>query len=118
MNTDKIYAQQLANEYTPKDTSKVVRLRKLDKKAKQGANIFAYSFGILSALVFGVGMCLSMKIIGNGSTALTVLGIIIGIIGITLVSVNYPIYKKLLEKGKKKYAFEIVELAKEISDEK
>ena len=118
MNTDKIYAQQIANEYTPKDTSKVVRLRKLDKKAKQGANIFAYSFGILSALVFGVGMCLSMKIIGNGSAALTVLGIIIGIIGIALVSVNYPIYKKLLEKGKKKYAFEIVELAKEISDEK
>lgn len=118
MNTDKIYAQQLANEYTPKDTSKVIRLRKLDKKAKQGANIFAYSFGIFSALVFGIGMCLSMKIIGNGSTALTVLGIIIGIIGIALVSVNYPIYKKLLEKGKKKYAFEIVELAKKISDEK
>lgn len=118
MNTDKIYAQQLANEYTPKDTSKVIKLRKLDKKAKQGANIFAYSFGIFSALVFGIGMCLSMKIIGNGSTALTVLGIIIGIIGIALVSVNYPIYKKLLEKGKKKYAFEIVELAKEISDEK
>lgn len=118
MNTDKIYAQQLANEYTPKDTSKVIKLRKLDKKAKQGANIFTYSFGIFSALVFGIGMCLSMKIIGNGSTALNVLGIIIGIIGIALVSVNYPIYKKLLEKGKKKYAFEIVELAKEISDEK
>lgn len=118
MNTDKIYAQQIANEYTPKDTSKIVKLRKLDKKAKQGANIFAYSFGLLSALVFGVGMCLSMKIIGNCSMALTVLGIIIGIIGFALVSVNYPIYKKLLEKGKKKYAFEIVELAKEISDEK
>ncbi len=118
MNTDKIYAQQIANEYTPKDTSKIVKLRKLDKKAKQGANIFAYSFGLLSALVFGVGMCLSMKIIGNGSMALTVLGIIIGIIAFALVSVNYPIYKKLLEKGKKKYAFEIVELAKEISDEK
>ena len=118
MNTDKIYAQQIANEYTPKDTSKIVKLRKLDKKAKQGANIFAYSFGLLSALVFGVGMSLSMKIIGNGSMALTVLGIILGIIGFALVSVNYPIYKKLLEKGKKKYAFEIVELAKEISDEK
>ena len=118
MNTDKIYAQQIANEYTPKDTSKIVKLRKLEKKAKQGANIFAYSFGLLSALVFGVGMSLSMKIIGNGSMALTVLGIIIGIIGFALVSVNYPIYKKLLEKGKKKYAFEIVELAKEISDEK
>ena len=33
MNTDKIYAEQLANEYAPKDTSKVVALRKLDTKA-------------------------------------------------------------------------------------
>lgn len=117
MNTDKIYAQQIANEYTPKDTSKVMKLKKLDKKAKQGANIFAYSFGLLGALVLGIGMCLSMKVIGNGSTFLNILGIIIGIIGIALVSLNYPIYKKLLENGKKKYAFEIVELAKEISDE-
>ena len=35
MNTDKIYAQQIANEYTPKDTSKIIKLKKLDKKAKQ-----------------------------------------------------------------------------------
>ena len=48
MNTDKIYAEQLANEYAPKDTSKVVALRKLDKKAKLPANIFTYSLGILS----------------------------------------------------------------------
>lgn len=114
MNTDKIYAQQIANEYTPKDTSKIIKLKKLDKKAKQGANIFVYSFGILSTLIFGFGMCLSMKVIENESTAATVLGIIIGIV---LISVNYPIYKKLLEKGKKKYAFEIVQLAKEISEE-
>ena len=59
MNTDKIYAEQLANEYTPKDTSKVVALRKLDAKAKHPACIFAYTLGILSALVLGVGMCLA-----------------------------------------------------------
>ena len=40
MNTDKIYAETIANEYTKKDTSKVVALRKLDKKAKMPANIF------------------------------------------------------------------------------
>lgn len=38
MNTDKIYAEQLANEYAPKDTSKVVALRKLDAKAKMPIN--------------------------------------------------------------------------------
>ena len=57
MNTDKIYAESLANEYAPKDTAKVVALRKLDRKAKLPASIFAYTFGILTALVAGVGMC-------------------------------------------------------------
>lgn len=116
MNTDKIYAESIVNEYSPKDTSKVVALRKLDKKAKLPAEIFAYIFGILATLIMGVGMCLSMKVIGGGSTASMVFGIVIGIIGILMVSVNYPIYKKLRENGKKKYAFEIVQLAKEISD--
>lgn len=118
MNTDKIYAEQLANEYTPKETSKVIRLRKLDKKAKQGSNIFAYTFGIISALIIGIGMCLSMKVIGSGNTVSVALGIVIGIIGFACAGINYLVYKKLLEKGKKKYAFEIIELAKEISDEK
>lgn len=117
MNTDKIYAQQLANEYAPKETSKVVALRKLDKKAKMPANIFTYTFGIVFALIFGTGMCLAMGKIGGGSTASFVFGIIIGVIGMAGLGVNYPIYKRLLEKGKKKYAFEIMELAKDISED-
>lgn len=116
MNTDKIYAEQLANEYAPKDTSKVVALRKLDAKAKLPATVFTYTFGILTALITGVGMCLSMKVIGNGSTALFVLGIIIGIMGFIGMGINYPIYKKLLQSGKQKYAYDIIELAKEISE--
>ena len=113
MNTDKIYAEQLANEYAPKDTSKVVALRKLDAKAKLPANVFTYTFGIITALVAGVGM---LKVIGNGSTAMFVLGVIVGIIGLLGMGVNYPIYKKLLAQGKQKYAFEIMVLAKEISE--
>lgn len=115
MNTDKIYAEQLANEYAPKDTSKVVALRKLDAKAKRPAAIFTYTFGIVAALVTGVGMCLSMNVIGNGSTLMFILGVIIGIIGLVGMGVNYPIYNRMLENGKQKYAFEIIELAKEIS---
>ena len=117
MNTDKIYAESIANEYAPKDNSKIVALRKLDKKAKRPATIFTYTFGIISALVAGTGMCLSMQVIG-GTLPLTVLGIIIGIIGFTCTGINYPIYKKMLENGKKKYAYEIVELAREISEGK
>ena len=116
MNTDKLYAEQLANEYAPKDTSKVVALRKLDAKAKLPATVFTYTFGILAALVTGVGMCLSMKVIGSGTTAMFFLGIVIGLVGLLGMGINYPIYKKLLAQGKQKYAFEIMELAKEISE--
>ena len=117
MNTDKIYAESVAKEYAPKDNSKIVALRKLDAKAKNPANIFTYTFGIISALVLGTGMSLAMQVIGSGVTGM-ILGIIIGIIGIIGCCVNYPIYKKLLEKGKEKYAYEIVELAREISEGK
>lgn len=116
MNTDKIYAEQLANEYAPKDTSKVVALRKLDAKAKLPATIFTYTFGIITALITGVGMCLSMKVIGSGTTFTFILGIIIGIIGLAGMGINYPLYRKMLENGKQKYAFEIMQLAKEISE--
>lgn len=117
MNTDKLYAQQIANEYAPKKTSKVIQLRKLDAKAKLPATIFTYSFGILAALVAGLGMCLSMNVIGNGSKLMFALGILLGIIGFLGTGVNYSIYKKILAKGKQKYAYEIIELAKEITDE-
>lgn len=116
MNTDKIYAEQLANEYAPKDDSKVVALRKLDAKAKAPANIFAYTFGIAMTLLFGLGMCLAMKVIGGGTVGMVALGIVLGVLGMAGVGVNYPIYKRLLEKGKQKYAFEIIELAREISE--
>ena len=117
MNTDKIYAESIAKEYAPKDNSKIVALRKLDAKAKTPANVFTYTFGIISALVLGTGMSLAMQVIGSGVVGM-VLGIIIGVIGIIGCCVNYPIYKKLLKKGKEKYAYEIVELAREISEGK
>ena len=116
MNTDKIYAEAIANEYAPKDTSKVVALRKLDRKAKTPANIFAYSFGVGVTLLLGLGMCLSMGVIGDGSLMMSGSGILLGVLGLVGVGVNYPIYKKLLQSGKEKYAFEIMQLAREISE--
>ena len=114
MNTDKIWAESIAKDYAPKDSSKIIALKKLDNKAKLPATIFTYSCGIISALVFGTGMCLAMQVIGNSM----VLGIIIGIIGLIGCGINYPIYKKMLAKGKAKYAYEIVELARQISEQK
>lgn len=116
MNTDNIYAESIAKEYAPKDHSKIVALRKLDGKAKTPAAVFAYAFGIFSCLLAGLGMCLAMQVIGSG-TAMMVLGIIIGLLGFACCGINYPIYKKLLKKGTEKYAYEIIELAREISEQ-
>lgn len=117
MNTDKILAEAIAKDYAPKDNSKIVALKKLDKKAKLPATIFTYTFGIIASLIVGTGMSLAMQVIGSGTVGL-VSGIIIGIIGFILCGINYPVYKRMLEKGKAKYAYEIVELAREISEEK
>lgn len=117
MNTDKIIAESIAKEYAPRENSKIIALKKLDAKAKRPSNIFAYTFGIISSLVAGTGMCLAMQVIG-GTIPSMILGIVVGIIGFTCCGINYPIYKKILEKGKKKYAYEIVELAREIGEGK
>ena len=116
MNTDKIIAESIAKDYAPKESSKLVALKKLDNKAKLPATIFTYTWGIVSALVFGTGMCLAMQVIGSGLAGM-LLGIAVGIIGMIGCGVNYPIYKKMLEKGKAKYAYEIVELARQISEQ-
>ena len=116
MNTDKIIAESIAKDYAPKESSKLVALKKLDNKAKLPATIFTYTWGIVSALAFGTGMCLAMQVIGSGLAGM-VLGIAVGIIGMIGCGVNYPIYKKMLEKGKAKYAYEIVELARQISEQ-
>ena len=96
MNTDKTYAEKIASEYAPKETRQVVALKKLDSRAKLPAHLFAYSCGVAAALLLGVGMCLSMKIIGDGSPLMMGLGIIIGLIGIAGVSVNYALYSRIL----------------------
>lgn len=114
-NLDSVYAERIASEYTQKPASKLIALQKLDRKAKLPATVFTYTFGILGALVLGVGMCLCMGQIGAGLSFAMPLGVVIGLVGIAMVCVNYPIYKKMLANGKKKYSFEIMELAKAIT---
>ena len=117
MNTDKIIAEKIAGEYAPKKASKIVALKKLDRLAKRRAEIFAFTFGIISSLIMGTGMCFAMGVIGGGSPITMIIGILIGLIGIAGVSVNYFIYKHLIVKGKEKYGNDIIRLAKEIAEE-
>lgn len=118
MDTDKIFAEAIANEYSVKETTKVMQLKKLDRKAKLVPTVFTYTFGVIAALVLGVGMCLCMGEIGGGDTVSMIIGVIVGVLGIVLASVNYPIYKKISVIEKAKYAGDIIALAKEITDEK
>lgn len=115
MDTDRAYAEQLAAEYAPKDTRRVVALRKLDRRAKLPALSFAYGFGIVSALVMGVGMCLSMGVIGGGDAVTVGIGVVVGIVGLAMAGTNYPLYRRLIERGRRRYAEDIVRLASEIA---
>ena len=116
-NLDKVYAKRIAEEYAPKTTTKVVQLKKLDQKVKRPANIFAFTFGTISALIAGTGMSMIMTDFGLSGTTGLVLGIILGVVGFIGCGVNYLAYLKILKSRKEKYAFEITELAKEISEE-
>ncbi len=117
MNTDKIYAEKIASEYAPKKTSKIIALKKLDKYVKKGAMTFSYIFGSVSSLIMGGGMSLAMGVIGGNTFNSVLVGIIIGLVGIAGISVNYPIYKALLNKNKNKYRDDILRLSQEIIDE-
>lgn len=116
-NLDKVYAKRIAEEYAPKTTTKVVQLKKLDQKVKRPANIFAFTFGTISALIAGAGMSMIMTDFGLGGTTGIILGIILGVVGFIGCGVNYFAYLKILKSRKEKHAFEITELAKEISEE-
>ena len=109
------YAENIRRAYTDKgeSESKLEKLRKLDSSARRPAEIFAYVFGILGALVLGVGMCLAMEVLGS----MMPLGIAIGVLGIAMVSANYFIYRSILRSRKKKYAKEILSLSDELLEE-
>ncbi len=85
-------------------------------KVKRPANVFAYVFGSISAIVMGAGMSLVMTDIGVtlGIANAMVPGIVIGIVGMLMALVNYPIYKSILGRRKKKYGVKILELSDKI----
>ncbi|MBQ8909217.1 MAG: dihydropteridine reductase [Clostridia bacterium] len=108
--------QKIKSNYEPKQTKedKFLQLKKLNNKAKLPSRIFAYIFGTVGSLVMGTGMCLAMKVIGGEVAALMPVGIVIGLIGIVMMSITYPIYKTILTKGKQKYAQDIIVRSNEI----
>lgn len=115
-NDQKFMAEKIRSEYIKKEGTQLDALRALDAKVKRPANVFAYVFGSISALVMGSGMSMVMTDIGSmvGSNDTMVLGIVIGVVGMLMAIVNYPIYKGILGSRRKKYAAEIMRLSDKI----
>lgn len=112
-NDQEFLVQKIRTQYTEKQHTELDELKALDAKVKKPANVFAYAYGSVSAVVMGTGMSLVMTDIGAmiGLASAMVPGIVIGVIGMGLALSTYLIYKKLLNNRKKKYAAEIMALS-------
>lgn len=115
-NDQKFMVEKIRSEYIKKEDTQLDALRALDAKVKRPANIFAGVFGTISALIMGSGMSLAMTDIGTklGITNPMALGIVIGVVGMLMAILNYPMYKGILNGRKKKYADAIMKLSDEI----
>ena len=115
-NDQQFIAQKIRTQYMEKESTELDALRELDAKVKRPANIFAYAFGSLSAVIMGSGMSLVMTEIGAiiGLNSALVPGIVIGILGLGMALLTYPIYKSILNSRKNKYSAEILSLSDKI----
>lgn len=113
----KEYVNSIREQYEERGTTKIDELRALDRKVKLPPAVFAYTFGILGALLLGTGMCLTMQVIGTGLLFAKPLGVAIGIVGIAVIGANYPVYAAVLKSRKRKYAQQIMAISGDLLNE-
>jgi hypothetical protein len=118
-NDKSFMVEKIRTKYVEKQEGSLDELRKLDKKVKRPAEVFAYIFGSIGAIVMGAGMSLVMTDIAAtlGLGDMMIPGIVIGVVGMVLAIINYPIYKGILSSRKKKYAERVLELSNKILSE-
>ena len=116
MKDKEFVVEKIRSQYTEQEHTELDALKALDAKVKKPANVFGYTYGSIGAIVMGAGMSLVMTDIGAmlGMTKTMVPGIVIGILGLTMVLTTYPIHKKILTSRKKKYAGKILELSERV----
>ena len=115
-NDQQFMAQKIRAQYMEKESSELDELRALDAKVKKPANVFSYVFGSISAIIMGAGMSLVMTDIGAtlGIANPLIPGILVGVVGMLMAIVNYPLHKGILNSRKKKYANRILKLSEKI----
>ena len=116
MNDQEYLVQKIRTQYTEKQHTELDALKALDAKVKRPANVFAYTYGSVSAVVMGAGMSLVMTEIGAaiGLASAMVPGIVIGVVGMVLVALAYPLYNRVLKKQREKIAPEILRLSDDL----
>ena len=102
--------ESIRNKYMPKEESKLERLKKLDLRVQMAGTIESLCFGIVGALVFGLGMCFFLDVFA-GAAWLTVLLMVLGAV---IMIPAYPICKRIAKKTKTKLTPEILRLSEEI----
>lgn len=109
--------QRIRSKYIPKEESKMDQLRRLDAGVGKKATSSSIAVGVIGALIMGFGMSLAMTdlgiSIGLGGAAMAA-GIIVGIVGMALVSAAYPVYCRVLKREREKIAPEILRLTDEL----
>ena len=97
-NDQEFLIQKIRTQYTEKAHTRLDALKELDAKVQRPVNVFAYVFGCVSAIIMGCGMSLVMTDIGMtlGMNSAMLPGVMIGIIGMVLAIINYPMYKGIL----------------------
>ena len=118
-NDQEFLVQKIRTQYTEKQHTELDALKELDKKVKRPANVFAYTYGSVSAIIMGAGMSLVMTEIGAiiGLANAMVPGILCGLVGMAMAISTYPLYKRILNRRKQKYAPEILALSEQILHE-
>lgn len=102
--------KQIRQKYMPKEPDKMEQLRKLDERVTRKGVVPALVVGIFGSLILGVGMCCAMVWDEN----LFVPGIIIGLVGMAVAAVAYPLYTSTTRKERERIAPEIIRLANEL----
>ena len=107
--------EAIRKKYLPKEEDKMEQLRKLHAIPTQKAKTAAIAIGVVGALIMGTGMSMAMTDIGAalGSLAM-ILGIVVGIVGMVLVALAYPVYNRVLNKQRARIAPEILRLSEEL----
>ena len=102
--------ESIRNKYMPREESKLERLKKLDLRVQMAGTIESLCFGIVGALVFGIGMCFFLDVFA-GAAWLTALLMVLGAV---IMIPAYPIYRRIARKTKTELTPEILSLSEEI----